>query len=152
MKIFVKNKKGEILREYNNVDEAALNEGVSISTILRSCRGTTRKTHKGIIFACSRDKNKTYKGNEIVLLDKNGVLVRTFNTQVEAANSIGVSASTIVNYVKGRCKYKKGKFMYKDDYEKLFEKIKEEPKKRRKTYHKEKRFNLLCKYVSRISK
>lgn len=130
MKIFVKDKKGEIVKEYSSAEEAALNEGVSISTILRSCKGQTKSRHNGMNYSCSRGKSKTYKGNEVVLLDKNGVLVRTFNSQIEAANSIGVSAGTIVNYLKGRCKYSKGKFMYKEDYEKLFEKIekKEEEK------------------------
>lgn len=124
MKIFVKDKKGKIVKEYDSVEEAALNEGVSTSTILRSCKGQTKSRHNGMNYSCS-GKLKTYTGKAVVLLDKNGNLLKTFSSQKKAADNIGVSASTITNYIKGRCKYSEGKFMYKDDYEKLFEKIEE---------------------------
>lgn len=125
MKIFVKDKKGKIVKEYDNVEEAALNEGVSTSTILRSCKGKTKSRHNGMNYSCRKEELKGYTGKTVVLLDKNGNLLKTFSSQKKAADNIGVSASTITNYIKGRCKYSKGKFMYKDDYEKLFEKIEE---------------------------
>jgi hypothetical protein len=120
---------GEYIKTFLKITDAE--EETGINNIHACCKGQY-KFAGNYIWMYEKDYLEILKGNEkietqvprsrkIVQLDLNGNFINEFNTIKEASEKHMVTHSAIINCLKGKAKTSKGyKWMYKDDYEKIY--------------------------------
>jgi hypothetical protein len=112
-------KKGNIIKEYSSMGEAARELGVHHAAISKVCRGIFKQTggHR-FEFACEDDlkvKRSYTKPVKIRHLTKEGKLVKIYESPTEAALDLNVSPSNIHLVCKGTYKTTGG---HRFEYEK----------------------------------
>lgn len=139
---YIKNKKiykldlqGNILKEYQNLSEASLENNIPISHIRRVCNHERQTT--GNFAWCYEDEVERNKFKGVSISEKNkekrikqydleGNFIREFSSATEAANEYGIDTSSISHVCRGKRKLAAGfQWRYYEDNSILHNLIKE---------------------------
>ena len=131
-RILVKDKKGNIIKIYDNKTEACVGEKIGLSTLTRNLRGITKNPENGKFYeweGISRPiqekahNEKMFNRKAVVLLDSNDNFVKEYKSQSDLAKDKGFQQAIISQYLsrsESRPYKNKWRFMYKKDYENLY--------------------------------
>ena len=118
--VLMYNENDELIKKFKNAYEASKHSGIARGTIQSQCQHN-RKGREEFYFRYSgKGDTISTKAKQIVELNRDGELVRIYESQGEVAKEKGVSRGQINHYLKGRAKSRRYKLMYKKDYDDLY--------------------------------
>jgi group I intron endonuclease len=120
-KVFQYSLDGEFIKEWDSAVDAGLELNITHSNITKVCKGERKKTGE-FIWSYDKIKVEEYKRKElktkkpVLQLNVNNEIINEFESVSEAARTLDILTSSILNCLKGRCKSSGGfKWEYKNN-------------------------------------